>query len=76
MTSHGETVEGEPAPRFRVSINGVMQEGGFDTFKAARASVQRLDVNVEIFDRNKRVFGELQWYPPRPGEETGRSGRS
>jgi len=70
MKSDGELVEGDAAPRFRVKVNGEMQEGGFDTVEEARRSVTRLDLNVEIFDGRRRVFGtELPWYPPRPGEK-------
>jgi hypothetical protein len=70
MKEDGKLVEGEAAPRFRVQVNGTMQEGGFNTFEEARASVTRLDVNIEIFNGRRRVFGkELPWYPPRPGEK-------
>lgn len=67
MTRDSQFVEDEPSPRFRVQVNGVMQEGGFDTYDEARASVKRLDVNVEIFDGTTRVFGKpLPDHPPRP----------
>jgi len=53
-----DAIDGVAPPRFRVQINGVMQEGGFDTYVAAIASVKRRDQNVEIFDRRTRVFGK------------------
>jgi hypothetical protein len=50
--------EGEPTPGpYRVMLNGVMQDGYYKTLEEARASVTRLDLNVEIWKGFKRVFG-------------------
>jgi hypothetical protein len=50
--------EGKPAHRFTVKINGVLQETRFKTREEAEAFETRADVNVEIFDGWKRVFGK------------------
>jgi hypothetical protein len=61
-----QLVEGEVLPPFQVLVNGVPQPKRYRTYEEARASVRRLDVNVEIFERNKRVFGKpLPDLPPR-----------
>ncbi len=49
-------VEGDTPPRFHVVINGVRQEGGFETFNKARASVKRQDVLGEATGCKRRNF--------------------
>ena len=72
MLKSGGFAEGESAPRFSVAIKGVMQEGGFNTYDEAYASVKHLiqGVHVQIWQGRKLVFGTPlpDYLPPRPGD--------
>jgi hypothetical protein len=67
---HGGIIHGDIPKPFRVRLNGVWQEPRYDTFEEARASVTRIDLHIEIWNRRTRVLGkDLPNYPPRPGEK-------
>jgi hypothetical protein len=56
----GGFAEGEPSPPFRVAIKGEMQEGGFNTYEEAFASVKHLisGVHIQIWRGRELVFGK------------------